>query len=142
MRVNVVLDNNAQVIMGELEQASSSELFIRAAYPWTISGEVSFRVSLGTDGEWLKGRLRVRDIYELVENHTPLARCSILSMSKPHRQRLRNWIGASRSTHSLWAETSSLYSTPNIQQRQKFRTVLRQRVRKMRRIRRRGGATS
>ena len=78
----------------------------------------------------------MRDIYELVENHTPLARCSILSMSQPDHRRLQEWLGVSRSTHSLWAETSSLYSTPNTQQRQKFRTVLRQRVRKIQSIRR------
>ena len=51
MRINVVLDRDSQMIMGELEQATSSELFIRAAFPWNISDEVPFRLSLGADGE-------------------------------------------------------------------------------------------
>ena len=135
MRMNIVLLNDSQMVMGELEKASSGELFIRAAFPWSISGEVSFRISLNADGEWLQGRLMVHDIFEMVENHTPLARCSISSMSPPHRQRLLQWLDVSRSSTSLWAETSSLCSAPNTQQRQKFRSVLLQRVRRLQNLR-------
>jgi hypothetical protein len=135
MRVNIALLNDSQMVMGELEKANSTELFIRAAFPWAISDEVSVRISIDADGEWLQGRLTVRDVFEMVENHTPLARCSISSMSPSHRQRLLEWLDVSRSSSTLWAETASLCSAPNTQQRQKFRSVLLQRVRRLQSLR-------